>query len=101
MSPDAKEQIKSAAKTTAVVAGSLGIGIIALQMLIPQPPKRAYLKWDNGGSATVTDVWATTNFKDWTMIGSVTNTNVFRMPNIGPRGFFRVSHRLRADGTME
>lgn len=97
MTPDTKSQIKSVSVTTGVIGAALFVGWI----MIPQPPKRAYLKWDNAPTATVTDVWATTNFKDWTMIGSVTNTNVFRMPNIGPQGFFRVSHRVNQDGTMQ
>lgn len=109
MKPDTKAQVKSAAKTSAVVAGALGIGIIALQLFIPQPPKKLYLRWDMGGemingtlkTATVTDVWMTTNLVNMVLIGSVTNTNVFQVPNVGPRGFFRVSHRVRPDGTIQ
>lgn len=97
MNPDTKSQIKSASLTTGIVGAALFAG----WLMIPQPPKRAYLKWNNAPGATVTDIEATTNFTDWTRIGSVTNTNVFRMPNIGPRGFFRVSHRVKVDGTME
>lgn len=107
MSPDTKSQLKAAAGTTAVVAAALTFGVL----LIPQPPKKAFLKWENGhgvdgAKATITDIVFTpdieiTDYTKWTVIGSVTNTNVFPMPKMGPKGFFNVSHRVRADGTME
>lgn len=102
MNPDTKTQLKAAAGTLAVVGAALTFGVL----LIPQPPKKPFLQWENGHGvdgikATVTDIEVTTNFTHWSRIGSVTNTNVFRMPNIGPKGFFRVSHRVKADGTME
>lgn len=102
MNPDTKTQLKATAGTLAVVGAALTFGVL----LIPQPPKKAFLQWENGHGvdgikATVTDIEVTTNFTDWTRIGSVTNTNVFRMPNIGSKGFFRVSHRIDSSGHMQ
>ena len=103
MSPDTKSQVKTVGGTLAVVGTALTIGVL----MIPQPAKRAFLQWDNGHgvdgiTATVTDIEFTTNFTHWTRIGSVTNTNVFPMLKVNPAlGFYRVSHRVRADGTME
>lgn len=96
MTSDTKEQVKSAGKTTGVVAlGAAVVAVISSIVLAPVQPKTATLLWDYPAQdlpEVIFEVVSKTNLTaPWQFYTNVTATNRLTIPTAKVQEFFTIS----------